>query len=502
MIVASNEPVPKAMTAASWPMRSYAKRMHGRSSLDVIERFAHLPRLDTVYASSPSGSACLDFALTLGRVSTPRDVGSATRYGVWYFQHESDDHVLPFFREVQDGDDVTRAALMALRTERSEAAVLEEGHFRTDGRSYLASRDRVLEGIAAWPARVCQRLLTGADRDLGAPRPLEFPTRRTREKRVGFVRFKSVLARRRLELAWERLFRHPQWNIGALNVPVATLLAPGGYVDGDIEWFPLDNREGFLADPFGIVCEEGVRILCEYFDYRERKGRVYALEHSGDGFTQPTPALPLPVHASYPFLLESSDQIYCVPEASDANEVALYQAIAFPQKWAKVAVLIQDFAGVDPTLFSHDGRWWLMCTRKGALEDVELWAWHASALSGPWTPHARNPVKTDVRGARPAGRPFVHERVLYRPAQDCSRTYGWRIRVQRVLCLTPDEFEEESVTVLEASPQSPYPLGRHTLTSVGDMVLVDGRRAVFAWPAFRSFLGIWAAHLSSKARRA
>ena len=143
-----------------------------------------------------------------------------------------------------------------------------------------------------------------------------------------------------------------------------------------------------------------------------------------------------------------------------------------------------------------------MCTRRGAYEDVDLWVWHASDLLGPWAPHAQNPVKTDVRCTRPGGSPFVHEGVLYRPTQDCSKTYGWRISVQRVLRLTPTEFAEEPVTVLEASPQSPFPAGRHTLTPVGDMVLVDGRRAVFVWPALRAFLRIWATDLARKVRRA
>ena len=40
-------------------------------------------------------------------------------------------------------------------------------------------------------------------------------------------------------------------------------------------------------------------------------------------------------------------------------------------------------------------------------------------------------VKTDVRSARPAGTPFVYQGELYRPAQDCSRTYGGSIVIHR-----------------------------------------------------------------------
>ncbi len=310
------------------------------------------------------------------------------------------------------------------------------------------------------------------------------------------------MTRKRLELAWQRLFRHPQWNIGVLNVPIGTLLAPGGYNDASIEWLPLEGRKSFLADPFAVVRGGTLHILCESFSYRESRGHVCTLDYSGGRVTrQLEAAITLPVHMSYPFLVEDGGSVYCVPETADAGEVAIYRADDFPRRWSKAGVLLEGFAGVDPTVFRHDGRWWLLCTEKGAREDVELRAWHAADLLGPWTPHARNPVKSDVRGARPAGPPFVHEGALYRPAQDCSKQYGWRIAVQRVTRLSPTEFAEEPVAVLEASPDSPFPRGRHTLTPVGDLVLVDGRRDVFVPAAFRAFLGIWANDLARRVRR-
>ena len=487
--------------AASRLMRSYATRVTHRSSVDVSERFAHLRRLPAEGVWSPDAGRRFDFVLRLGSVSIPNH-HFPTRHGVWYFEHETSGDLLPFFREVYDGEDVTSAALLGLDARGSGPTILEEGHFRTDRRSYIAGRDRITDSIAAWPGRVCRRLLAGAELDSGARRRGETLEPARPDRQLGFLRFRAAIARRDVDKAWERFFRHPQWNIGVLNVPVGELLAAGAYADGDIEWFPLDDREGFLADPFGMVRDETLHILCEYFVYREGRGQICSLDYSSVGFMrQLAPALSLPGHTSYPFLLDVSSEIYCVPETSSANEIALFRAIEFPRRWSKVAVLVEDFPGLDPTVFPHNGRWWLLCGRKGVQDDAELWVWHASDLIGPWTPHAQNPVKTDVRGARPAGPPFVHEGVLYRPAQDCSRRYGWRIAVQRVLRLTPTEFAEEPVTLLEAAPQSPFPQGRHTLTSVGDVVLIDGHRFVFVWPVFRAFLRTWGADLAGKMRR-
>jgi hypothetical protein len=305
-----------------------------------------------------------------------------------------------------------------------------------------------------------------------------------------------------VSLAWERLFRHPQWNVGIVERPVDELLAPGVYTGEDVGWFPLHGKRGFLADPFAVERDGRLRIHYEYFDYETSRGRVGELELAEGGLRLVSDdALSLPTHISYPFLVDLPDGLHCVPETAEAGEVALYRVGERGAPWTKVTVLLPGVAGVDPTLFRHDDRWWLTCTRKGPSEDEELWAWHAPAIEGQWVPHALNPIKTDVRGARPAGPPFVHEGALHRPAQDCSRTYGGRVTVHRVLELTPTTFAEEQVATLEASPRSRYPVGPHTVTAIGGRVLVDGRRTVFVPVALRAFLSIWARDLGGRLRR-
>lgn len=479
------------------PLRQrYARWVGERSTSRIPDRLRLVPRFGPD-GFAAAGSARFDFILKLGSGAIPDELERAIRLGVWSFEHELENSELPFFREVHDGDDVTRAALIALTDD--GPSILEEGFFRTDPRSYVASRDAVLAAIAGWPARVGGRILAGAVPRAGTPRPS------SPAAPASMLRYFARAARSRLELAWQRLFRHPQWNVGILDMPVGALVTQSTAVDERIEWLPLAGRKTFLADPFGVERDGALHILCECFRYKDSRGHICTLEIlPGGAASAPVGAIEPPIHVSYPFLLEADDgsgDLYCVPETARADEVALFRADAFPRRWSKVSVLVSGFAGVDPTLFRHEGRWWLMCTRRGGLEDVELWAWHAPSLGGPWTAHAQNPIKTDVRGSRPGGRPFRHDGDLYRPAQDCSRAYGWRVAIQKVVELTPTEFVEEQVAVLEASPRSPFPRGRHTLTPVGDRVLVDGRRDVFVWAAFRAFVKIWAADVAAKLRR-
>jgi hypothetical protein len=72
---------------------------------------------------------------------------------------------------------------------------------------------------------------------------------------------------------------------------------------------------------------------------------------------------------------------------------------------------------------------------------------------------------------------------LIRPAQDCSRSYGSAITLNRIVALTPTEFREETVARIDPDPDGPYPHGIHTLSFVGESMLVDGKRHEFRWNA-------------------
>ena len=78
-------------------------------------------------------------------------------------------------------------------------------------------------------------------------------------------------------------------------------------------------------------------------------------------------------------------------------EIALYEGVEFPSRWEKIATLLPNVAGVDPTLFYHNGQWWLAYTDERQLPNVNLFLYYADQLTGPWRPHACNPVKTDIR---------------------------------------------------------------------------------------------------------
>jgi hypothetical protein len=109
----------------------------------------------------------------------------------------------------------------------------------------------------------------------------------------------------------------------------------------------------------------------------------------------------------------------------------------------------------------------------------ELFIFSSDRLLGDWKPHARNPVKSDVRSSRPAGRLFRDGGALYRPGQICTPLYGAGIALHRVERLTQDEYvEREEARIV---PQSAAVLGIHTINRAGDLSVTDAfrRRARF-----------------------
>ena len=220
-------------------------------------------------------------------------------------------------------------------------------------------------------------------------------------------------------------------------------------------WVPEYSRDEYLADPFALRSAEGVAILCERFDHRTLRGEICAVESpDGCNFGPPRPVLALPAHLSYPFLFEHEGALYCIPELGHSGGIQLFEVAPATGVLHFVATLIAGVAGIDPTVLRHGNLLWLFCTTRGNTE-AALHIWWSSTLAGPWQPHRRNPVKFDVRSTRPAGNPFEYQGQIFRPSQDCSETYGGAIRINRIVQLTADEFEEEVVTSFGPMPMAP-----------------------------------------------
>ena len=161
-----------------------------------------------------------------------------------------------------------------------------------------------------------------------------------------------------------------------------------------------------------------------------------------------------------------------VPETKRNKTIELYRCVEFPLKWEFERVIIDDLQAVDATLHELDGMWWLFCNIGGQdfSSNDELHLFYAKTPFGPWTPHKLNPVKSDVRSARPAGRLFYQDGDLYRPSQDCSVRMGGAIVMNRITRLTPEDFKEEVVARIDPTWRKGM-LGTHTINAAGELTV-------------------------------
>lgn len=423
----------------------------------------------------------LDFVLRFAYSILRGEILTVARYGVWSFHHGDLERVRgqpPCLWEILGREPVTGVTLQRLTEALDAGVVLKKSYFRTIGKSYTRNRDAAFLDSTDLPARVCRDLLAGqGDYVDGAPSRTSAPIRKA-PNNLQMVVLCARLLRNQVADVFDWLFQHRQWNVGVVDSPIEAFLAPG--FQPRVRWLPAGQRRRFIADPFGIRRGSTNTILAEEFDQGEQVGRLVAIEWpDGKAPVVRRDVIELQGHASYPNLVEHEGQTYCVPEISDSSEIALFRAIEFPARWEKVATLARGIAALDPSLVLHEGRWWMFYGVTGRRGAVHLCAMHAPALAGPWEAHAGNPLKTDVRSTRPGGTPFHHQGALYRPAQDGTHGYGWGVTINKIVRLSPTEFEEQGASVVRADPKGPYPAGMHTLSSIGDRTLVDGQRALF-----------------------
>jgi hypothetical protein len=426
----------------------------------------------------------LDFILNFGSTDVARNLSGTTRWGVWQFTfdkgHGNDSGG---FWEIVDDAPIAFASLVQL--EPKGMRILKQGCIRSHALLPSQTRRRLQALCIHWPWQVYLEIFDRAidpnlSRIVGAAKP-----RRRLAISVACSFAVSALRRTVRELARE-LFQHDQWNVGIIDAPITSLLhartAPSP------KWLTRPAHNEFFADPFSVMRNGVLTILCERLDYTQGRGTIVALDVESTHDPLPVEIGP-PVHLSYPYLFQHDGHDFCVPETHEAREVALYVAESFPVRWKRVATLVQGMPLLDATLFQFGGDWWLAASvpaPKGA--ECELHLYYADLLLGPWQPHPANPVKVDVRSARPAGTPFWYEGALYRPAQDCSKTYGGRVAFNRIVRLTRKSYIEECVGHLQPAANESHSRGLHTVSAAGNTTLVDAKRSVFVFAQFRTVL--------------
>lgn len=435
--------------------RGFIRRVHA-----AIER--HVLRL----GADALASVVVDRSLLGGtgeRRSGPFEGGASAELVVWL----ADAPVSEDARDVlyvRHGGRVEPAEQAVMRALLSDASCLETEVLlrRAGGRTVVVERtvsglrpfsltlstDMLLWKLAALVPRATERVPGRESPSPGAPASVPGSSAVPRTPSTLMLFARSAIAWPRVVVT-RLLFRRP-W---AIRLRRRGAEPTAGWSTGEelVRW----ARGHLYADPFLFEHEGRHHLFCEEQPRGAGRAVIAHTELRLDGVAAdpPTPVLARPYHLSYPFVFAHEGETFMIPETSAVARVELYCAVEFPHRWEREAVLIDGLDAADATLLQHDDRLWLFAsvTPEDASSLDELHLFWASALRGPWQPHPRNPVVSDVRCARPAGAVQRWGSRLVRPGQDGSRRYGGAISFREIDVLSVSDYAEHEIARLESA---------------------------------------------------
>ncbi len=237
-------------------------------------------------------------------------------------------------------------------------------------------------------------------------------------------------------------------------------------------------KDRFWADPQVYFKNETYYIFIEELIFKKKKGHISLIEMKQSGkYSDPVKVLEEPFHLSYPHVFEDNGTLYMIPETRQAHSINLYQCTDFPTEWKHRATLMDSVEAVDSTMLFYKNKWWLftnIAEPKGTAIDNELYLFYSDNLvTQNWKSHPMNPVISDVKGARPAGKILERNGKHYRPSQCSKPSYGYGIKINEIVVLTENEYQEREVAFIEPKWDKKLK-GIHTICYENRLTMIDG----------------------------
>jgi len=299
----------------------------------------------------------------------------------------------------------------------------------------------------------------------------------TRYRKPGVLKYLFLFTRKIIQRVFSKLRKFTHFQQWALLYAFNESQKPLTILNRYTKINPPRDRS--WADPF-VVFENG-----KYYVFFEEllekvqnaKGRLCVAEMGKNGFvSEPRLILEKPYHLSYPFVFRHEGDYYMIPESSENKTIDLYRATGFPYSWEYVMTLKKDITAVDATIIFHNERYWMFTNivdNYGGASSEELCIFYSDNLfSDNWKPHSANPVISDVRSSRPAGKILALNNKLYRPSQNCSVRYGYSVVVNEIVSLNETEYAEKKITALYPEWED-HLLGTHTLSHENQLSMID-----------------------------
>jgi beta-xylosidase len=236
------------------------------------------------------------------------------------------------------------------------------------------------------------------------------------------------------------------------------------------------------ADPFLIESNGNLFMFYEQV-YRGGIGEIF-MTYTSDlkKWFKPVRVLKEDFHLSYPNIFLEEGKYYMIPETGQTNSIRLYTTEEFPKKWKLLKTIIEGAKFVDTNILKHNNLFYLFTTEVITInkqQEYILKLFYSKELDGNWVEHPKSPISNALNNARCGGQIFELDGDLYRPAQNCEKSYGQNLSIFQIITLTHTDYEEKSYhNDIFNSKDKFFSQGGHHLSQIkfnGETILaVDG----------------------------
>jgi hypothetical protein len=363
--------------------------------------------------------------------------------------------------------------------------ILKKIHFRTIKHSYKANLDQLYLGSTFIPISVCNDIINSNYSETLSTSKVKVVHP---PANLSMVRFFMKMIFRRIQFHIKMLFRQEDWIAGIVRQSGDSFITASAQniLTEKIQWLQKPTSSCYTADPFVIDFQGDTLVFFELYDYANNKGSISMVKAS-ENFSKYHEVLSSENHFSFPYVLVLNETLYCIPESFESNGIHFYHFDNQLNKFIFDRTILDGIQAVDPVLFEFENLWWLFFTLKDQ-PSVHLHAYYASEAFGPFLPHANNPVKSSIFAARSAGKPFIFNNKLIRPAQDCAEDYGMAVVLNEITELTTNGFKEVPYQYLKPNSTWRFNKGMHTFNSSSEYTVIDAKSFNFIWSGFKNEL--------------
>lgn len=274
-------------------------------------------------------------------------------------------------------------------------------------------------------------------------------------------------------------FRILTYNVGFLSCSLDDLMTKG-IRRNNIIWMKHNYKDRFFADPFLIKADgKYLYILCEEYTFWEEKGKISLLKVDRETFSLITKKIIIEeeTHLSFPFCEPNGS--FIIPESCKTGKC--YKYTIDIESWEVLNKQLVVEEGLIDACFYTDknGNEWILAS-KNKIPSTELYLYHKN--KGLYKEFDNNPILSDNRTSRSAGRIFEWHGETFRPVQDCKERYGWQTKIMHIDKLEKGVYEASEHITINSFENPPYNETLHTLNVYDECIIVDGSKDLLRFP--------------------